>query len=131
MALRKYSGELGCFEYDDTDYAIGSFKDMPGKCLHYIGMEPDGEFIRVPNGLVDASCLFRNCTFLARPPKFPPGVEKYDKVFDGCRREVRVPGRWNIEHPGLQWTPDLALCESMNFEAVDDWNYSSGYMPSF
>lgn len=79
MAMKEYSGPLGTFSYDDEKFQLSSDEEF----LHYIGKETDGSKIRVPEGLVDATNLFKG-TNIVSAPRLPESVTKADYTFMEC-----------------------------------------------
>ena len=66
--MKHYEGELGVFDYDETQFEI--FID---RSIRYIGEETDGSKIMIPDGVVDLSYTFRNSK-LVTPPRIPKSV---------------------------------------------------------
>jgi len=84
MARRYYNGRLGKFKYDNTE-----FKLMDG-CLRYIGTETDGSKIKIPEGILDCSCMFKNCNIVT-PPVIPAGVTNCHSMFYYCQSLKEPP----------------------------------------
>ena len=70
--IKKYNGILGSFEYEDTEFKI--IEKDEEICLHYIGKEPDGDKIKIPEGIVDCNHMFFDCSILKKAPIIPESV---------------------------------------------------------
>jgi hypothetical protein len=90
MAIKQYDGQLGKFEYDDTEFKHLIFRDGRKECLMYIGNESDGSKIKIPQGIKDCSFMFDRCESLETPPVIPEGVEDCSVMFSDCRN-LEVP----------------------------------------
>ena len=67
MAIKKYTGELGKFSYDDTVFKLED-KGSDIEYLHYIGDEVDGKKIEIPYGIVNCFMMFANNENLEKAP---------------------------------------------------------------
>ena len=76
--IKQYKGILGEFQYDDTE-----FVEKNGT-LRYIGTETDGSKIKIPEGILDCSCMFKDCNIVT-PPVIPAGVTNCHSMFYCCQ----------------------------------------------
>ena len=78
-----YSGDLGNFEYDDTEFRLCDDynKDL---YLAYIGSETDGSKIKIPDGIIKCDYMFRDHVGLTSAPIIPEGVKSCKAMFEGC-----------------------------------------------
>ncbi len=90
MALVHYEGDLGVFDYDDTQFKL---MWLDGKHLRYTGTETDGAKIHIPEGIADCSFMFRDAN-ITTPPIIPEGVGICKKMFEECvylEKAPRIP----------------------------------------
>ena len=109
MAMVHYKGDIGEFDYDDTefiiydkgaaearhnmivyndyDYSGITFKER----LYYIGKETDGSKIKIPDGIFDCSEMFEGDYILKKPPVIPKGVVNCNNMFKGCKLLEKAP----------------------------------------
>ncbi len=90
IMMKQYSGYLGKFEYDDTQWTVkdSNHSPIPGReILHYVGQETDGSKIVVPDGLIHATALFWH-TDIVTPPVLPASVKDADFVCYHCAHLV-------------------------------------------
>lgn len=80
MAIQHFEGELGTFDYDDTQFAVNEEKNR----LYYIGREADGSKIKIPDGITDCNGMFYGCDWLETSPEIPSGVANCCSMFWGC-----------------------------------------------
>src|SRR5574344_17835 len=80
MADKHYSGNLGDFDYDDTQYALA---DASGSHFKYIGSETDGSRIQIPQGMINCTSLFAHSRIKSQP-EIPDSVKCTDAMFLGC-----------------------------------------------
>ena len=88
LSIVHYSGPLGTFDYDDTEFAFADESSGLIICrevLHYIGHETDGSKIRIPEGIKLIKYMFYKCECLVTPVKIPEGVENCEGAFKGCK----------------------------------------------
>lgn len=89
-----YEGVLGSFDYDPAQFELVTVKskatqDLPAseyEVLKYIGNEPDGSKIQIPEGLRDGNMMFMGCKTLESMPKLPKSLENADSMFASCPR---------------------------------------------
>lgn len=86
MAMRKYSGKLGKFEYDDENFELNE-----SGYLIYIGLETDGQNIKIPDGINSCAGMFTKCETLQKAPRIPDGVKDCSGMFFGCESLSDVP----------------------------------------
>jgi hypothetical protein len=89
MAIQKYNGELGKFEYDDTQFEICNGVVNGDIYLHYIGKETDGSKITIPYGIEDANKMFKD-TAIKTAPTIPDSVKVCNEMFCGCNKLVEA-----------------------------------------
>ena len=108
--LKKYSGQLGDFEYDDTQYTI--VKDDDGEYCHYVGSEmknvpspPVGlrdytglymgtdieNPVVIENGVKRTNSMYADCQKLKIGSYIPDSVEEEDFMYDGCINLESIP----------------------------------------
>lgn len=95
--LKEYVGEEGSFSYDDEEFDFMDFnfgnKELSMHCehkLYYIGTETDGSKIRIPEGIIDCSCMFATKE-LQTPPRIPNSVKVCDFMFALCKDLRKAP----------------------------------------
>ena len=79
-----YSGPLGKFEYDDTEF------QLMGSYLKYIGPHKDGTKIDIPIGIKDCNRMFMKSPIVI-PPVIPDGVEDVSQMFVDAQNLVGPP----------------------------------------
>lgn len=82
--IKHYSGELGEFDYDTREFELDGY-------LHYIGTEPDGSKIKIPDGVKKCNGMFADCKFLIKAPAIPDGVKDCTVMFKGCTSLIIAP----------------------------------------
>ena len=85
MAIKKYTGELGKFSYDDTVFKLED-KGSDIEYLHYIGDEVDGKKIEIPNGIVNCFMMFANNENLESCPEIPDSDKFANMMFYHCTK---------------------------------------------
>ena len=104
MALVRYSGKFGKFEYDDKVWESG-LDENGDEFFHYSGSETDGRRIRVPLGLTNAMGLFAG-TDITIMPELPETVRVIDYCFAGCKDlrivDAQLPSR--LKSADSAWT---------------------------
>lgn len=83
MAIVKYEGKFGKFEYDDTIWSTG-IDEEGEEFFHYEGKETNGSRIKVPDGMTNVTGLFMN-TEIESQPLLPGSVKVADYCFAGCK----------------------------------------------
>ena len=93
MAMIHYEGELGVFDYDDKEFEITDYYNeaYQGQHLHYIGHEPDGSRIKIPDGIKNGYLLFGGCESLKEAPAIPKGIESCSCMFFDCTSLEKPP----------------------------------------
>ena len=95
MAIQRYEGKLGKFEYDDTEFQYHTSEGTPEalhfEFFHYIGSETDGSKIKIPDGMINCNKLFESNVHLETPPKIPEGVKNCDLMFHNCYSLKQFP----------------------------------------
>lgn len=91
--LLHYEGELGSFDYDPSQWAVGYktvYDSIGGESvtaeipvLRYIGSETDGDRIAIPEGVLSLDYTFEG-TDVTSVPEIPDGVESMHATFRNC-----------------------------------------------
>ena len=91
--LLHYEGELGSFDYDPSQWAVGYktvYDSIGGESvtseipvLRYIGSETDGDRIAIPEGVLSLDYTFEG-TDVTSVPEIPDGVESLHAAFRNC-----------------------------------------------
>lgn len=87
LMIREYSGSLGTFSYDDTEFTISH----AGNYLEYVG---NGENVRLPKGCISIACMFSHWEgeVLDLTNFDTSAVEHFDEAFSGCPNLVEIIG---------------------------------------
>lgn len=80
----RYEGVLGTFDYDASQWAVGTYGEDAVPCLRYVGSETDGARIAVPDGVTNLDHAFANLDGLTSRPAVPASVASLEGTFDGC-----------------------------------------------
>ena len=106
MAIKHYKGEIGVFDYDDTEWEITEIGSNPytsvfckenhrwignKESLRYIGNDVKGEDIIIPIGIISCREMFKECTSLTIAPTIPEGVIDCAGMFAGCTSLTTAP----------------------------------------
>lgn len=94
--MKHYEGELGVFDYDETQFEITTtvkptYRRSPlgDTRLRYIGDETDGSRIVIPDGIVDLTQTFMNSD-LVTPPFIPDGTVRCMETFRGSDNLTQI-----------------------------------------
>ncbi|MBE5844115.1 MAG: hypothetical protein E7302_08010 [Butyrivibrio sp.] len=100
-AMKRYTGRLGTFLYNPKEFEI-KLSSAGLEYLAYIGMETDGDKIKIPEGLIIARNMFKGRDDLISAPVVPKGVSDVTSMFLGCSEQVQQYGAENINERGIQ-----------------------------
>ena len=104
MAIVRYAGKFGKFEYDDTIWETG-LNENGDEFFHYKGSELDGRNIKTPNGMTNTTGLFAG-TDITIMPELPDSVRVMDYCFAGCKDlkvvDAKLPSR--LKSADSAWT---------------------------
>lgn len=89
--MRHYTGYLGDFKYDPTQFQIQMVEIPETKygpasqieCLRYIGKETDGRKIDIPDGVVNGNFMFAG-TNIESTPELRPPLRSGFQMFANC-----------------------------------------------
>ena len=77
--LVHYKGRYGEFDYDPNEFGFDEYDDFK-----YIGKETEGCNIKIPEGLVDGSFLFKDNKNLRSTPDLPKSCRVCVSMFENC-----------------------------------------------
>ena len=80
-----HSGKFGTFVYNPNEFKVLY------NGVHYIGTETDGSKIKIPDGIVDTTRMFKNNKSLVTPPVIPASVKICDYMFENCSSLKQLP----------------------------------------
>ena len=89
--MKHYDGGehgIGVFDYGE-DFKIE--KTNSGDRLFYIGNEPDGSKIRIPEGIKECEGMFSRNESLTTPPVIPSSVKACNYMFAYCKALKEAP----------------------------------------
>lgn len=88
--IKHYSGRLGDFDYDTSEWEIWSRYAMRGTVdiLRYRGRAVAGSDVHIPEGVIDLSYAFEGSR-IQTPPVIPMSVRVMQYTFQNCKSLVR------------------------------------------
>lgn len=116
-----YSGALGDFQYDPTQFQLQVVQvdaDEFGNpatsypILKYIGSEVDGKYIKIPEGLKDASFMFEGNKDLESVPHLPSSLETAFGMFKDCE-QLRNAGKIALPNKLQETQFMFANCQNL------------------
>lgn len=101
MAMQKYKGSLGEFQYDDNDFVFFPNEGSIIPYLKYVGIETEGDKIEIPHGIKSCDHMFESNRDITSMPEIPDTVESMFGTFENCvnlESADRIPGHVKITH---------------------------------